>query len=90
MMRGKCASAMSTWCSVATSVTLRSAAKPTNAAMAMRARIGSSADSGSSISHRLAGASKARARPTRWRSPPDKRSTRSNNFSPRSKCSSAW
>ena len=40
-MRGKCAKAMSTWCKVATKLTWRSAANPTKACMAMRARIGS-------------------------------------------------
>jgi hypothetical protein len=51
MMRGKCASATSTWCNVATSVTPRSRAPATSAPMAWRDRVGSSADSGSSTSH---------------------------------------
>ena len=50
-MRGKCASATSTWCSVATSVTPRSRACCTSVASACAARVGSSADSGSSTSH---------------------------------------
>ncbi len=40
--------------------------------MTCSARVGSSAESGSSTSHRLAGDTRARARATRWRCPPER------------------
>jgi hypothetical protein len=89
-MRGKCASATSTWCSVATRVTRRAARLACT-----RPGHGLARARGVQRRQRLvdqpqrAGASSARARPTRWRSPPESRSTRSNSLSARSKRSSA-
>ena len=58
-------------------------------ALACAARVGSSAESGSSISNSSASETSARARPTRWRSPPESRSTRSNSLSAKSNRASA-
>ena len=80
MMRGKRAATL-TWCSVTTRVTPVWRAASVSVSMASLARVGSRAESGSSTNHNAAGASSARARPTRWRSPPESRSTRSHSLS---------